>query len=205
MLAVDPSSQISGGSILGDKTRMEELTKSPKAYVRPSATRGTLGGVTRNTYDAILLCEHAGYNIILVETVGVGQSETAVEQLTDMFVLLSNPAGGDDLQGIKKGIMELVDLIVINKADGDLIPSAKKAKADFNTAIQLLPRKHPRNIWVPEVKLCSSAKKTNIDEVWSVMAKYWNTMKKSGDLDIFRGRQRHHFMWKIIHEELIHK
>eukprot|EP01114_Cavostelium_apophysatum_P023793 TRINITY_DN9077_c0_g1_i1.p1 TRINITY_DN9077_c0_g1~~TRINITY_DN9077_c0_g1_i1.p1 ORF type:complete len:380 (+),score=44.77 TRINITY_DN9077_c0_g1_i1:135-1142(+) len=201
VLAVDPSSARTGGSILGDKTRMEELSKDINAYVRPSPTRGTLGGVTRSTSDAIVLCEAAGYNIILVETVGVGQSEIAVEGMTDMFLLVANPSGGDELQGIKKGIMESVDLVVVNKADGNLLPVAKKSAAEYLAALRLVGSKSPH--WSPKVKTCSALEKQHIAEVWEVMEEYWNVMKKTGHMDIMRGNQRQSWMWKMIQDELV--
>jgi LAO/AO transport system kinase len=174
---VDPSSIRTGGSILGDKTRMEELSRHSNSYVRPSPTRGTLGGVTKSTSEAILLCEAAGYNIILIETVGVGQSEIAVESMSDMFVLLVPPNGGDELQGMKKGIMEMVDLVVVNKADGPLKQSAERSASEYQSALHLLTPKS--NFWVPEVIVCSSHpnSRDNIDYVWEKMNKYWQTFK----------------------------
>eukprot|EP01117_Protostelium_nocturnum_P016388 TRINITY_DN6486_c0_g1_i4.p1 TRINITY_DN6486_c0_g1~~TRINITY_DN6486_c0_g1_i4.p1 ORF type:complete len:406 (-),score=128.19 TRINITY_DN6486_c0_g1_i4:219-1436(-) len=201
VLAVDPSSARTGGSILGDVTRMEELTKQPGSYVRGSPSRGTLGGVTRSTTDAIILCEVAGYDVILVETVGVGQSETAVEGMTDMFLLLSPPAGGDELQGIKKGIMELVDLVVVNKADGELLSVAKRAATDFKSALHFGTPKTPS--WIPQVKICSAKTKENIPEVWKVMKKYWTQMDEEGILEMKRKNQRKAWMWKMVQDELV--
>jgi len=201
VLAVDPSSARTGGSILGDVTRMDELTKHENAYVRGSPSRGTLGGVTRSTTDAIALCEAFGFNIVLVETVGVGQSETAVEGMTDMFLLLSPPAGGDELQGIKKGIMELVDLILVNKADGELLPVAKRAAADFKTALHFGTPKTPS--WVPQVRVCSARTKDNLAEAWKVMQQYWDQMEKEGILEKRRKKQRKAWMWRLVQEELV--
>eukprot|EP01089_Gocevia_fonbrunei_P017402 TRINITY_DN5633_c0_g1_i1.p1 TRINITY_DN5633_c0_g1~~TRINITY_DN5633_c0_g1_i1.p1 ORF type:complete len:404 (+),score=78.91 TRINITY_DN5633_c0_g1_i1:611-1822(+) len=155
VLAVDPSSQRTGGSLLGDKTRMPNLSKHPDAYVRPSPTRGTLGGVTRHTNEAISICESAGYNVIFVETVGVGQSETVVEELVDLFVVLVPPAGGDELQALKKGVIELADIVIVNKADGNLLPVAKEARSEYSGALKLLNPKEPE-LWHPRVLLCSS-------------------------------------------------
>ena len=138
VLAVDPSSPRTGGSILGDKTRMEELSRNQSAFIRPSPSSGTLGGVARRTRESVLVCEAAGFDVVLVETVGVGQSETAVADLVDMFILLIVPGGGDELQGIKKGIVELADLIVVNKADGDLMPAAERARRDYGAALHFL-------------------------------------------------------------------
>ncbi|NXH21663.1 MMAA protein, partial [Bucco capensis] len=149
VLAVDPSSSTSGGSLLGDKTRMTELSRDMNAYIRPSPTRGTLGGVTRTTNEAILLCEGGGYNVVLVETVGVGQSEFAVADMVDMFILLLPPAGGDELQGIKRGIIEMADLVAINKADGDLIVPARRIQAEYVSALKLLRKRS--KVWRPKV------------------------------------------------------
>mmetsp|Transcript_5853 Transcript_5853/g.8191 ORF Transcript_5853/g.8191 Transcript_5853/m.8191 type:complete len:387 (-) Transcript_5853:141-1301(-) len=201
VLAVDPSSTRTGGSILGDVTRMHELARNPSAYVRGSPSRGTLGGVTRTTSEAITLCEATGYQIVLVETVGVGQSETAVESMTDMFLMLSPPAGGDELQGIKKGIMELVDLVIINKADGDLVSIAQQAEGEFSSALNLTQPKN--DFWTPQVKVCSALRKTNIDVVWNVMNQFWETAKESGSLENRRREQRSTWLWRLIQESLL--
>ncbi|PRP87610.1 hypothetical protein PROFUN_04637 [Planoprotostelium fungivorum] len=201
VLAVDPSSARTGGSILGDVTRMDELTKHKNAFVRGSPSRGTLGGVTRSTTDAIALCETFGYNVILVETVGVGQSETMVEGMTDVFLLLSPPAGGDELQGIKKGIMELVDIIVVNKADGELLPIAKRAAADYKAALHFGTPKNP--LWVPQVRICSARTKDNVAEVWKTMNQYWEQMEKEGVMESKRKSQRKAWMWRMVQEELV--
>ncbi|NXD40574.1 MMAA protein, partial [Copsychus sechellarum] len=149
VLAVDPSSSTSGGSLLGDKTRMTELSRDMNAYIRPSPTSGTLGGVTRTTNEAILLCEGGGYDVVLVETVGVGQSEFAVADMVDMFILLLPPAGGDELQGIKRGIIEMADLVAINKADGDLVVPARRIQAEYVSAMKLLRKRS--KVWRPKV------------------------------------------------------
>eukprot|EP01116_Phalansterium_solitarium_P004510 TRINITY_DN15533_c0_g1_i1.p1 TRINITY_DN15533_c0_g1~~TRINITY_DN15533_c0_g1_i1.p1 ORF type:complete len:369 (-),score=80.63 TRINITY_DN15533_c0_g1_i1:139-1245(-) len=203
VLAVDPSSTLSGGSILGDKTRMNELSREPNAYVRPSPTRGTLGGVTRCTTEAIALCEAAGYDVILVETVGVGQSETAVDTMVDMFVLVSPPAAGDELQGIKKGIMELVDLVVINKADGPLLQIAKQSASEVRQALKLVP---PRSDWwEPPVTTCSAAQQTGIEEVWSTIRQFWEVSEGRGKKDEKRWHQRRHAMWSSARESLVER
>ncbi|HKY65292.1 MAG TPA: methylmalonyl Co-A mutase-associated GTPase MeaB, partial [Acidimicrobiales bacterium] len=165
VLAVDPSSSRSGGSIMGDKTRMERLARDPAAFIRPSPSGGTLGGVARRTREAAFLCEAAGFDVVLVETVGVGQSETVVADMVDCFVLLAAPGGGDELQGIKRGIMELADVIVVNKADGDLLPAARRAVADHRHAVHLLRPKHPG--WTVPVLAVSALHGTGIDEVWT--------------------------------------
>jgi LAO/AO transport system kinase len=167
VLAVDPSSTISHGSILGDKTRMEELVKDPKAYIRPSASGETLGGVARKTRETITLCEAAGFDTILIETVGVGQSETAVHSMVDFFLLLNISGAGDELQGIKRGIMEMADAIVINKADGDNIKKANLAKAEFNRALHLFPAK--KSGWTPTTTTCSSITHEGIPGVWETI------------------------------------
>lgn len=163
VLAVDPSSQRSGGSILGDKTRMQALAQAPEAFVRPSPAGGTLGGVARRTREAALACEAAGYGVIVIETVGVGQSETAVADMVDCFALLLAPGGGDELQGIKRGIIELADLVLVNKADGDLLPAAERARADHQAALHLLrPATH---VWTPEVLTCSALHDQDIEAI----------------------------------------
>jgi LAO/AO transport system kinase len=167
VLAVDPSSALSGGSILGDKTRMETLARRPQAFIRPSPAGGTLGGVARRTRETLLLCEAAGFDVVLVETVGVGQSETAVAAMTDLFALLLLPGGGDELQGIKRGIMELADLVLVNKADGDRIANARHTAADYQHALKLM---HPRTPgWQVPVRTCSALEGQGIAEAWSVL------------------------------------
>lgn len=187
VLAVDPSSTRSGGSVLGDKTRMSDLSRRPEAFIRPSPTGGTLGGVARRTREALLLCEAAGFDVVIVETVGVGQSEVAVADLVDLFVLMASPAGGDDLQGIKRGIMELADLIVVNKADGDLAPAAQRAAADLRHAMHLLRPK--REGWHVEVLLTSGLQGTGVPELWSAISDSHQALKHSGALDAMRTEQ----------------
>ena len=170
VLAIDPSSQRGRGSILGDKTRMQRLSLDPNAYVRPSPTGGSLGGVARKTRESLLLCEAAGYDIVLVETVGVGQSETAVHAMVDAFMLLMLPNAGDDLQGIKKGVMEMADLLVINKSDGAYLPKARAAKTLYSQALKLFP--HRASGWTTPVKLCSSIEETGLDEIWKTLEEF---------------------------------
>lgn len=200
VLAVDPSSQKTGGSILGDKTRMEALSKHPNAFIRPSPSGRTLGGVARRTREAVLACEAAGFDIVLIETVGVGQSETAVADLVDMFLLLIAPAGGDELQGIKKGIVELADLIVVNKADGDLMPAAERAKRDYGAALHLL-RPSSEN-WQPIIHLCSSLGGTGIDDISKTVDAFEEVKKSGTDFDDRRAAQASVWMWNEVHETL---
>jgi LAO/AO transport system kinase len=170
VLAIDPSSTRTKGSILGDKTRMESLSTIDNAYIRPSASKGSLGGVARATREAMILCEAAGFQIILIETVGVGQSETAVSQFVDFFLLLMLAGGGDELQGIKRGIMEMADLIVINKADGNNIKPAQQSAMEFRNALHLFPKL--QNEWIPDVLTASAIKNIGIDEVWQKIVEY---------------------------------
>ena len=203
VLAVDPSSPRTGGSILGDKTRMEELSRHPNAFIRPSPSGGTLGGVARRTREAMLCVEAAGFDVVLVETVGVGQSETAVAGLTDMFVLLLAPGGGDDLQGIKKGIVELADLIVVNKADGDLAPAAERARRDYAAALQLL--RPPEGGWRPKVMKCSAMAGSGIAEVWAAVEAFHAAAEASGNLTQRRADQASQWMWDEITETLMQR
>jgi len=199
VLAVDPSSRRSGGSILGDKTRMEALSRDAKAFIRPSPTGGTLGGVARRTREAMLLCEAAGFDVVLIETVGVGQSETAVADLVDLFLLLLGPAGGDDLQGIKRGIMELADLIVVNKSDGAFKPAATRAAAEVQSALQLLRPKWP--MWRPPVLLASAIERTGIDAVWREIGRF-RAAQRPG-LAQQRTAQAKEWLWREIGDTLI--
>lgn len=203
VLAVDPSSPITGGSILGDKTRMESLARRDHAFIRPSAAGGVLGGVTRRTREAMLLCEAAGFDYVLVETVGVGQSETAVANMTDMFILLLLPGSGDDLQGIKRGVTELADLILINKADGDLADAARHTSADYQNALQFI---HPRAPdWSVPVKTCSAMAGEGMEEVWSTMKKYRETVSQNDTLNQRRGEQVRSWFWEEVSETLINE
>jgi LAO/AO transport system kinase len=201
VLAVDPSSSLSGGSILGDKTRMELLSRRREAFIRPSPTAGNLGGVARRTRESMLLCEAAGFDVIFVETVGVGQSETAVAEMTDLFLLLLLPGGGDDLQGIKRGIMELADMVLINKADGDLATAARHSAADYRSALTLI---HPRTHgWRVPVLTCSALCGDGIGEVWEKIGEYRTTVTESGDFEKRRATQAKSWMWTEISEGLL--
>ncbi len=188
VLAVDPSSQMTKGSILGDKTRMEKLSSDKRAFIRPSPAGSMLGGVTAKTREAMLLCEAAGFDVILVETVGVGQSETAVKGMVDFFLLLMLAGAGDELQGIKKGIMEMADGVLINKADGDNLADAKKAKANYQNALHLFPRSE--NGWSTPVLTGSSISGEGLGDVWKMILKYEDKMKLNGFLDQNRANQR---------------
>ena len=201
VLTVDPSSAISGGSILGDKTRMETLSRRDEAYIRPSPAGDTLGGVTRRSRETLLLCEAAGFDVIIVETVGVGQSETKVADMTDMFVLLLQPGGGDQLQGIKRGIMELADLILINKADDDLVTLADRSASDYKHALALL---RPRsNHWTVEVHTCSARDNVGIDSAWEVMTRHQGALEGSGELATIRAGQARTWLWSEVQDSLL--
>ena len=201
VLTVDPSSAISGGSILGDKTRMELLSRRPEAYIRPSPAGKTLGGVARRSREALILCEAAGFDVVIVETVGVGQSETKVADMTDMFVLLQLPAGGDELQGIKRGIMELADLILINKADDQLKVLAERSAADYRSALRLL---HPRSVnWKVEVRTCSARDGDGIAETWDLVLKHRSVHEASGELKTRRAAQARDWMWSEVSDRFL--
>lgn len=201
VLTVDPSSSTTGGSLLGDKTRMPELSRDKNAYIRPSPTGGWLGGVTRSTNEAIAVCECAGYDIIIVETVGVGQSEYYVAYMVDMFVLLVPPTGGDELQGLKKGIVELVDLVVVNKSDGDLVPSARRTQAEYISALKFVKRQS--KMWRPLVLRVSSFTKDGFPDMWEDMEDFQETMLESGELETKRKKQYRTWMWNHIENHLI--
>jgi len=201
VLAIDPSSQRSGGSILGDKTRMARLSSSPNAFIRPSPAGSTLGGVARRTREALLLCEAAGFDIVFVETVGVGQSEVAVAGMVDTFLLLLAPGGGDELQGIKRGVMELADVVAVNKADGDLMPAARHAAADHRSALHLI---RPRDeAWRPEVVLCSAATGSGLDEVWATVERHRRTLDEAGHLEALRAEQAVEWLWADVGDRLL--
>ncbi|MFA5633298.1 MAG: methylmalonyl Co-A mutase-associated GTPase MeaB [Porticoccaceae bacterium] len=201
VLAVDPSSSISGGSILGDKTRMENLTRREEAFIRPSPAGKTLGGVARRTRETLLLCEAAGYDFIIVETVGVGQSETMVSEMTDMFLLLLLPGGGDELQGMKRGITELADLILVNKADGEQQAVARNTVSDYRSALQFLPRKHKN--WEPTVQPCSALDKRGIAAAWEQVCAFSAALKASGEWDTRRSRQAIDWLWREVSDALL--
>jgi LAO/AO transport system kinase len=201
VLAVDPSSRRSGGSILGDKTRMSELARHEAVFIRPSPGGTQLGGVARHTREAMLLCEAAGFDVVFVETIGVGQSEVAVADMVDLFLLLVPPGGGDELQGIKRGIMELADLVVVNKADGDLAAAAGRTAADYRNAVHLLrPKWHS---WTTEVHTCSAMERTGIAEVWDAIERFDRSMRESGELDQLRGQQATSWLWSSLHGGLL--
>jgi LAO/AO transport system kinase len=191
VLTVDPSSQITKGSILGDKTRMEELSKNPLAFIRPTASGNVLGGVAGRTREAMLLCEAAGYEIIVIETVGVGQSEVAVRNMVDFFLLLMLAGAGDELQGIKKGIMEMADAVVITKADGDNVKHATQARAEYQHALHLLPSKNSG--WTPPVLTCSATSNAGIDEVWKMVVSYRSKTTATGYFE--HNRQLQNTVW----------
>lgn len=200
VLAIDPSSERTKGSILGDKTRMEKLSQHPSAFIRPSPSAGSLGGVARKTRETIVLCEAAGYNNIFVETVGVGQSETAVHSMVDFFMLIQIAGAGDELQGIKRGIMEMADGIVINKADGDNIDKARLAQAQYKSALQLLPA--PPSGWQPEVLCYSGYYELGIPEVWDMIDRYFSFIEANGYFERQRRHQARYWMYETIDSEL---
>ena len=202
VLAIDPSSERTQGSILGDKTRMEKLSLENDAFIRPSPSAGSLGGVARKTRETIVLCEAAGYDNIFVETVGVGQSETAVHSMVDFFLLIQLAGTGDELQGIKRGIMEMADGIVINKCDGDNIDRAKLAAAQFRNALHLFPP--TPSGWTPEVITYSGYFELNIDKVWDMIDRYFDFVKKNGYFDRKRNQQAKYWMIETIDEQLRH-
>lgn len=200
VLAIDPSSERSKGSILGDKTRMEELSREPHAFIRPSPTAGSLGGVARKTRETIVLCEAAGFDTVFVETVGVGQSETAVHSMVDFFLLIQLAGTGDELQGIKRGIMEMADGIVVNKADGNNIEKANLAAAQYRNALQLFPL--PASGWTPKVLTYSGYYKTGITEIWDMIDEYTIFTQTSGYFDLRRNSQAKYWMYESINEQL---
>lgn len=200
VLTIDPSSQASKGSILGDKTRMSALAGDQKAFIRPSPSGNTLGGVAAKTREAMLLCEAAGFDVVFIETVGVGQSETLVKGMVDFFLLLMLAGAGDELQGIKKGIIETADALVITKADGDNLDRAKRARKDYQNALHLLPLHE--NTWKPKVKICSAVEKTGLVEVWEMILDFHEKMKGSGHFERNRIQQRlswmhEHVKWSL--------
>lgn len=203
VLTVDPSSSRTKGSILGDKTRMLELVKDPNAYIRPSASGSSLGGVARKTRESIVILEAAGFDIILIETIGVGQSETAVHDMVDFFLLLKLAGAGDELQGIKRGIIEMADSIVINKADGNNVQNAELAKMEFSRALHMFPPKE--NGWSPQVLTCSAIENRGLEDIWQLIFNYCETMKETGHF--FKNRQQQNENWLIqyLEQELLSK
>jgi len=200
VLAVDPSSSRSGGSILGDKTRMYELARNDCAFVRPSPASGTLGGVARRTREAMLICEAAGYDVIFVETVGVGQSEMAVSDMSDMFLLMLLPGAGDELQGLKRGVVEMADAILINKADGDMVAQANRTATDYRAALGFL--RPASNEWLVPVSTCSMVTSVGGSEVWSLIAQFRQIFETSGDITRRRAVQTIAWMWSEVGEGL---
>ena len=196
VFAIDPSSRRGGGSILGDKTRMEKLSRDPNAYIRPSPAGTTLGGVARRTRECVALAEAAAFEIVLVETVGVGQSETAVADMTDLFVLLAGPGGGDDLQGIKRGVMELADLVLVTKADGDLLAASRRAVADYHSALHLMRPKHAG--LQPKVMAVSSIQGMGIAQAWEEMSRIHAALKSDGRLARLRAEQSRRWFWSEV-------
>jgi len=200
VLAVDPSSKRSGGSVLADKTRMEKLAVEQRAFIRPSPSGGTLGGVARKTRETMILCEAAGFDIIIVETVGVGQSETAVASMVDFFLVLMIAGAGDELQGIKKGILELADAVAVNKADGDNIERAEFARKQYETALHFLAPSSPN--WTPPVLTCSALEMIDIDVIWENVIKHHTIFTDTGELKANRKKQAVDWMWSLIKEGL---
>ena len=198
VLAVDPSSVVSGGSILGDKTRMDSLGRHPAAFIRPSPAGRALGGVARRTHETILLCEAAGYDVVMIETVGVGQSETMVVDMTDVLILLLQPGGGDDLQGIKRGIVELAPIMVVNKADGVLKTIAEQTALDYGVA-----RTPQSSADLLPVRTCSAVTGEGLPEVWAMLDTYCRGLRESGELAARRGRQRRNWLWTETAEDLV--
>ncbi len=200
VLAVDPSSRRTGGSILADKTRMAHLANDANAFIRPSPSSGTLGGVAAKTRETMLLCEAAGYDVVLVETVGVGQSEIAVADMTDFFLVLALPGAGDELQALKKGVVELADMIAVNKADGDNLPRAKLAAAQYGAALHILSPRSPN--WSPPVVTCSALSGDGIDALWRHILDHRQRLTASGELAARRGEQQVKWMWTMLEERL---
>ncbi len=200
VLAIDPSSSLSGGSILGDKTRMTELARHPRAFVRPSPSGGTLGGVAGKTREALLLCEAADFDVVLIETVGVGQSETVVAEMVDFLLLLLLPGAGDELQGIKRGIIELIDMIAINKADGGGEAPAQRAQAQYLAALKLVRQQSAH--WRPPVTTVSGLRGTGIDELWRRVEEHRRVLAEHGEIEAKRRRQRRRWMWALVEEAI---
>jgi len=200
VLAVDPSSKRSGGSVLADKTRMEKLAVEERAFIRPSPSGGTLGGVARKTRETMILCEAAGFDVIIVETVGVGQSETTVASMVDFFLVLMIAGAGDELQGIKKGILELADAVAVNKADGDNVERAEFARKQYETALHFLAPSSPN--WTPPVLTCSALEMIDIDVIWENVLKHHRTFTQTGELKANREKQAVDWMWSLVKEGL---
>jgi len=201
VLAIDPTSSRTGGSILGDKTRMQRLSVDGAAFIRPSPTSGTLGGVTRATRETIVVCEAAGFDVVLVETVGVGQSETLVAKMVDFFLVLMIPGAGDELQGIKKGVLELADMIAVNKADGENEGRARLAARDYSSALRLMQPNSPT--WNPPVVTCSALHETGLDTLWAQIELHRTKLSESGELDDKRRQQQVDWMWASVDDRLL--
>lgn len=200
VLAIDPSSTVSGGSILGDKTRMSRLSLADDAFIRPSPSGLTPGGVARRTRETMLLCEAAGFDVIVVETLGVGQGETAVSEMVDFFLVLALPGAGDELQGIKKGVLELADAIAVNKCDGDSVPRARAALADLRAALRYLPRRRPS--WPTRALTVSGLTGDGLDDLWELVEEHRQILETSGELASMRAEQQRAWMWSLIGERL---
>ena len=201
VLAVDPTSTVTGGSILGDKTRMPRLSNDPSAFVRPSPSAGALGGVTRSTRETMMVLEAAGHDVVLVETVGIGQSETVVAAMVDFFLVLMLPGAGDELQGIKKGVLEMADLIAVNKADGDNVPAARTAVRDYSSALRLT---HPTSpTWNPPVMTCSGQNGDGLEDLWGRIVDHRSVMTATGEWDDRRRAQRLAWMWSMVEDRLL--
>lgn len=200
VLAVDPSSKRSGGSVLADKTRMEKLSVEENAFIRPSPSGGTLGGVARKTRETMIICEAAGFDVVIVETVGVGQSETTVASMVDFFLVLMITGAGDEIQGIKKGILELADAIAVNKADGDNVKKAEVARKQYETAIHYLAPSLP--IWTPPVLTCSALEMIGIEEIWQTVLEHREKFMETGELEANRRKQAVDWMWSLVKEGL---
>ena len=201
VLAVDPSSKKSGGSVMGDKTRMERLAVEESAFIRPSPSGGTLGGVARKTRETMIVCEAAGFDVMIVETVGVGQSETTVASMVDFFLVLMLSGAGDELQGIKKGVLELADAIAITKADGDNVEKAKWARKEYETALHLINPSSSN--WLPPVVTCSALKLEGIEKIWEIVLSHREKLKSTGEFEVNRRNQYIEWMWSLVEEGLI--
>jgi len=200
VLAIDPSSTVTGGSILGDKTRMAELSADTNAFIRPSPSAGTLGGVTRKTRETLLACEAAGFDVVVIETVGTGQSETAVDEMVDCFLVLMVAGTGDELQGIKRGVLELADIVAVNKADGDNMERAALAKSQLETGLHYMRPKVPS--WLPKVVSCSARDGTGLDELWCLVEKHRQALVNAGDFATRRQQQQVRWMWSMVNGRL---
>ncbi|MCB9641942.1 MAG: methylmalonyl Co-A mutase-associated GTPase MeaB [Myxococcales bacterium] len=203
VLAIDPSSSVSRGSILGDKTRMQKLSMDPRAFIRPSPNSGSFGGVTRKTRETILLCEAAGFDVVLVETVGVGQSETIVAEMVDSYLVLMLAGAGDELQGIKRGILEIADILAINKADGNNTLPAERARREYTSALRLMRPTSPS--WRPQVTTCSGLEGAGLSELWKLLQKHRTTLEEAGELATKRSQQQLRWMWQMVEDQLLHE